>query len=150
MRVVLRSALALVLSFGNIVFLVGCGQSPATAVVTVEAETAAAKSEQTPFPIPIVELTGDGQQMGASHGRALLNPITLLLDTYIPPYLGSDAQRVRALAAASLFEWHALPEHAAEVRSLALATGLSDREAMLGKCFLALAPPMGCSTIALP
>ena len=103
-----------------------------------------------PFPIAVVELTGDPAALGTSHGHQLCDPIHQLHDQYLMVFIRGQTQRFFALAAASVFEGKLRPEHRAEVVALAKATGIAESETMLGQCFLDLSQLSGCSTIALP
>lgn len=127
----------------------GCiqGRVP-TAAATAKAPLPVAKPE--PFPIPIVELSGTPAEIGAEHGRRLGSSIRLLHDQYLDSFLRTAAHRLIALAAASAFETHLLPEHRDEVDAMASEAGIDSREAMLGQCFLDLTPMTACSTLALP
>src|SRR4051812_1546051 len=57
-----------------LVLLVSCTRGPTGKTVAKE-EVAPA-----PFPVPIVELTGTGEEMGTSHGKQLGEPIHFLFD----------------------------------------------------------------------
>jgi predicted choloylglycine hydrolase len=97
----------------------------------------------------IIELRGDGATIGAKHG-ALLGPAIHQLDEgFLGKGLGPARHRAGAEAAMQ-FESTLRPEHLAEIKALAAATGLGESETMLVNCFLDLTPSVACSTISLP
>lgn len=123
--------------------LAGCARAP---------QTVAAPKPVAPepaFPLPVVELTGTGQQIGGEYGQKLNEPMLELFNQYLKPYFKSDLQRFLALTAAQGFENQLSPEHRAEVEALAAAVHLDAREVMLAQCFLDLSPMTACSTITL-
>ena len=99
---------------------------------------------------PVVELAGDGSEIGAAHGKQLATSIQFLHDHYLKVYLGSGTKRFMALGAGRLFENYFRPEHRAEIAALATQSGMDEREAVLAQCFLDLSPMSACSTITLP
>jgi len=112
-----------------------------------------AKADAAPppaFPVPIIQLTGTGAELGQQHGKQLSEPIHFLFDHYLKPYFSSEMQRFLALTAAKGFETKLSPEHRDEVHGLSQATVLDEREVMLAQCFLDLSPMTACSTITLP
>ena len=102
------------------------------------------------FPIPIIEMAGTGEQMGTQHGRQLGATIRDLHDKYLKAYFSSEGQRVLAMTAAAAFEQRITPEHMAEIRALAKASGVDPRQMLLAHCFLDLSPMTACSTVTLP
>src|SRR5689334_24031153 len=54
-------------------------------------------------PVPIIELRGDGNEIGAEYAKAL-GPQVKSLQGYLDRYLQNDAQRAKAMAAAVFFE----------------------------------------------
>ncbi len=107
-------------------------------------------AEPEPFPIPVVELSGTPAEIGAEHGRRLGPSIRLLHDQYLGAFISTPAHRFIALAAATAFESHLLPQHRDEIDAMAGEVGIDPREAMLGQCFLDLTPMTACSTLTLP
>ena len=121
-----------------------------TAVAALLLLTAAAPPATQPAPpLPVVQLSGTGEQIGTAEGTRLAGPIHTLHDDYLMKFVGTGLKRVVALSAANAFEAQLRPEHRAEVAAMARATGTDEREAMLAQCFLDLAQLSGCSTIAL-
>lgn len=106
--------------------------------------------EEAPFPIPVIEMAGTGEQMGAQHGQQMAAIIRDLHAKYLKAYFSSEGQRFLAMTAAAAFEKHIAPEHLAEIRSLAKASGVDPRQMLLAHCFLDLSPMTACSTITLP
>lgn len=108
----------------------------------------------TPAPavpsVPIVELRGDPQQIGTTHGARFAQVIQMLHDQYLLPLLQGQLVAFEARFEAASFEAYMLPEHRAEVDALAKAAGINHFDALLGQCFLDLMPQASCSTIALP
>lgn len=98
--------------------------------------------------IPIVELRGNPQEIGTTHGRHFARTIRMLHDQYLIPLLQGELLEARLMAAP--FELFMLPEHRVELNALAQAAGLGPMDALLGQCFLDLMPQSGCSTLALP
>jgi predicted choloylglycine hydrolase len=125
-------------------WVVGCASS-----VPLSRHIAAAPVPD-PFPTPVVVLHGSAEQLGQQQANRLSDSIHLLYDKYLMVFVGPPLRRYLALGAADLFEAKLRPEHQAEVHALALATGIDERETMLGQCFLDLAQLSACSTIALP
>ncbi|CAN5649397.1 hypothetical protein BH09PLA1_BH09PLA1_37000 [soil metagenome] len=103
-----------------------------------------------PLPVPVITLAGAPGEIGAQHGAALHEQIKLLEEKYLNPRLGDGSRKVLALAAASLFVTKISPAHMQEIRSLAEASNLDPRTALLAQCFLDLTNSIACSTIALP
>lgn len=102
------------------------------------------------FALPIIELNGDGGEIGAEHGRRLASTIQLLHEKYLKVYLRTEARRLAAMMAAKAFETRLLPEHREEIQALAAQSGVDTREVMLAQCFLDLSAMTACSTISLP
>lgn len=105
---------------------------------------------QEPFVVPIIELRGDGTEIGAAHAQQLGKQIRLLFTAYFSKYFRNDEQRNMAMAAATKFSPYISAEHRAEIEAIAAGTKIDEREIMLGQCFLDLRPMTACSTIALP
>lgn len=103
-----------------------------------------------PYFVPIVQLAGTPAEMGAEQGSQLAEPIRLLHDRYLKPFIGTTARRFIAIAAARAFEQWFRPEHLAEAHALAAKVGIDDDEMALAQCFLDLLPMSACSTITLP
>jgi predicted choloylglycine hydrolase len=99
---------------------------------------------------PIVELRGDGQAIGAEHGRQLGEQIRFLRENYLLKIVKTDTMRFAARAEAAMFHTKLSPQHAAEVDALAKAAQMDPSDAMLAQCFLDLMPITACSSIALP
>jgi isopenicillin-N N-acyltransferase-like protein len=135
-------ALACLLS---LVLLSGC--SAGDAKVSPATEAAA---EDAPFPIPVIEVAGPPEQMGEQHGRELGATIRDLHDKYLKAYFASEGQRFLAMTAAAAFEQRVSPEHLAEIRAMAQASGVEPRQMLLAHCFLDLSPMTACSTVTLP
>lgn len=123
-----------------------CGGCAATHIV----DRGAAQMPQEPFPIPIVELQGDGAAIGTRHGQRLGPQIQSLHSQYLEKWFDNPTQRFLATAAARGFALHLLPEHRAEVDALAESAGIDPDQMMLAQCFLDLSPMTACSTISLP
>ena len=101
-------------------------------------------------PIRIVQLSGDGADLGKGHGTELADSIKLLHEKYLKVWFKKEETRKRALMAAFMFRAQLSPEHKAEIGGLAEATGLDPGDVMLGNCFLDLVPMTACSTVTLP
>ena len=130
--------------------LPGCSTSESKTVPTTQPASASARVERVPFPIPVVEMAGTGEEMGAAHGDHLGSTIRDLHDKYLKAYFASEGQRLLALTAAQAFEQRLDPAHLAEIRSLAKASGVDPRQMLLAHCFLDLSPMTACSTVTLP
>jgi predicted choloylglycine hydrolase len=98
----------------------------------------------------VIELRGTGAELGKQHGEALGEPIRVLQDRYMKAYMQTDAARMMARGVATMFESRLLPEHRDEVKALAAAAGIDERDAMLAQCFLDVSPMVACSTVTLP
>jgi predicted choloylglycine hydrolase len=101
-------------------------------------------------PIRIVELSGEGADIGRGHGKELAESIKLLHEKYLKVWFEKEEVRKRALMAAFMFRAQLVAEHKAEIVGLAEATGIDPGEVMLANCFLDLVPMTACSTITLP
>jgi isopenicillin-N N-acyltransferase like protein len=101
-------------------------------------------------PVRIVQLSGDGAEIGKGHGKELSDSIKLLHEKYLKVWFKKEETRKRALMAAFMFRAQLSPEHKAEIGGLAEATGLDPGDVMLGNCFLDLLPMTACSTVTLP
>ena len=131
----------------------GCGGNTSEPAPVVQATEAAARStanEELGFPIPVVELSGAPQEMGAGHGRRLGDTIRQLHHDYLTAYFANPTRRVMAMAAAAAFESKVSPEHLAEVNALAKESGVEARQMLLAQCFLDLSAMTACSTVTLP
>jgi predicted choloylglycine hydrolase len=121
----------------------GCGRPSEQPIKAVAAPP-------DPFPVPVIDLRGGADEIGAEHARNLAQPIRNLFAAYFGEYFQSDWQRNVALMAASAFESHISPEHRAEIHALAAQVGIDQRQVMLGQCFLDLSAMTACSTFTLP
>src|SRR5688500_4014165 len=135
--------------------LAGCGGAPSEATAATPApQSSAATTDhgdaQLPFPLPVIELAGSDEQLGAEHGRRLGDIIRDLHTNYLNAYFASPGQRMLAMAAAAAFESHVAPEHLKEIRALARQTGIEPRQMLLAQCFLDLSAMTACSTVTLP
>jgi predicted choloylglycine hydrolase len=140
--------------------LAGCGErshvSAPTAAQqvpsppTAGAASAALPPREEPFPIPVIELSGRGADIGREHAAALGDGIRALHGRYITAYYKNAAAKIVALSAAGLFEPKLAPEHLSEVKALAAGTSIDPRQMMLAQCFLDLSPMVACSTVTLP
>lgn len=101
-------------------------------------------------PIRIIQIAGDGAEIGRGHGKELAESIKLLHENYLKVVFKKEETRKRALMAAFMFRSQLSPEHKAEINGLAEATGLDPGEVMLANCFLDLVPMTACSTVTLP
>lgn len=132
----------------------GCGGTPETAAVAPQPAAAAGATvvpeKELPFPLPVIELAGTDDRIGAEHGRRLGETIRDLHANYLNAYFSSPGQRVLAMAAAAAFEPRVAPEHLAEIRALAKETKIDARQMLLAQCFLDLSAMTACSTVALP
>jgi hypothetical protein len=124
--------------------------SRASAPTPAVAASAALSVREAPFPIPVVELSGCGADIGREHAEALGDGIRALHDGYIAAHFKNAAAKFLALSAASLFEPKLAREHLSEVKALASGTSIDERQMMLAQCFLDIAPSMACSTVTLP
>jgi hypothetical protein len=130
-----------------VLFEAGCS-SPPTSVSSSVLYLSAAPATQ-PAAVPIIQLAGTGDQMGAAEVRQQGEAIRTLHDQYLMKFIQGGAARFIAMSQASAFENLLRPEHRAEVSSLAKASHTDEREAMLAQCFLDMAQLSGCSTVAL-
>jgi isopenicillin-N N-acyltransferase-like protein len=117
--------------------------------LTLSGAVRAAAPSTQPGP-RVVELHGTAAELGKQHGEALGESIRLLQDRYMKAYMETDASRMLARSVANMFEAKLLPEHRDEVKALAAAARIDERDAMLGNCFLDLSPMTACSTVTLP
>lgn len=101
-------------------------------------------------PIEVVQLAGDGPAIGKAYGQHLGQEMRSLHQRYLKGWIKAPEMHRQALAAALAFRVQLLPEHKAELLSLAEAGGMDSGELMLGNCFLDLLPFVSCSTITLP
>ncbi len=99
--------------------------------------------------IPIIELRGDGNEIGAEYAKEL-GPQIKSLQGYLDRYLKNDTERAKAMAAAVFFEATLPQRYRDEVASMANAIPLDEKKLMLAQCFLDLTPMTACSTITLP
>lgn len=100
-------------------------------------------------PVPIIELRGNANEIGAEYAKDL-GPQIKSLQGYLDRYLKDDAQRAKAMAAAVFFEATLPQNYRDEVSSMASAIPLDEKKLMLAQCFLDLTPITACSTITLP
>jgi predicted choloylglycine hydrolase len=100
-------------------------------------------------PVPIIELRGDGNEIGAQYAKAL-GPQIKSLQGYLDRYLENDGERAKAMAAAVFFEATLPQSYRDEVASMASTIPLDEKKLMLAQCFLDLTPMTACSTITLP
>ncbi len=126
--------------------IVACVILMLLARVALAAETAG----QAAFPVPIVEMAGNAEQLGQAHAQQLGEPIRNLFAAYFGKYFESPTQKNLSMMAASAFGPHVVKEHKAEIKALANAVELDEREMMLGQCFLDLSAITACSTVTLP
>jgi predicted choloylglycine hydrolase len=143
-----RAAVALA-SLLSLAVLPGCSTGE-TNKATATTRPSAARAEEIPFPLPVVEMAGTGEEMGAAQGRQLGETIRGLHAKYLKAYFTSEGQRFLAMTAAATFEKHVAPEHLDEIRSLAKSSGVDPRQMLLAHCFLDLSPMTACSTVTLP
>src|SRR4051812_26215046 len=127
--------------------LLGCSAGDGTTSTASKAPTA---PEAVPFPFPVVEVAGTGAEMGTQHGTQLGQTIRDLHAKYLKAYFSSESQKFLAMTAAAAFEPKVAPEHLAEIRALAKASGVDARQMLLAHCFLDLSPMTACSTVTLP
>src|SRR4051812_37482817 len=66
------------------------------------------------FPVPVIELSGDGVGMGTGHGQQLGAAVRELHEKYLNVYLVDQKTRFMALLAAAGFNARMRPEHRAE------------------------------------
>ena len=144
-----RAALALALFLPSLALLPGCSAGDSKSSPATQA-AASARSEDAPFPLPVIEMDGTGEQMGLAHGKQLGPVIRDLHDKYLKAYFAGEGQRVLAMTAAAAFEQRVTPEHLDEIRALAKASGVDGRQMLLAHCFLDLSPMTACSTVTLP
>lgn len=146
-----------------IAFCVGCSgrseepaEQPAPAATQPGSAAVAAagpirtRTRSEPFPIRVVEMSGDPSAVGDAHGRALGGEIRGLHQRYLGQYFQNDFQRSLALGAARAFEPYLVPEHLAEIKALAAGSGVDEGQMLLAQCFLDVTPMTACSTVTLP
>jgi isopenicillin-N N-acyltransferase-like protein len=136
-------ALALVLALG-------CQRAPAHLSETATASASAPASQARPLPFPVIDLRGDGAALGAAHGKQLGDAIRMLHTKYLNTWFKNPSLKIAAQTLAVMFESHLSERHRQEIHALAQATGIDERDVMLGNCFLDVSPMTACSTIALP
>jgi isopenicillin-N N-acyltransferase-like protein len=127
--------------------LLGCSAGDGT---TSTASKAPPVPEAVPFPFPVIAMAGTGAEMGTQHGTQLGQTIRDLHAKYLKAYFSSESQKFLAMTAAAAFETKVAPEHLAEIRALAKASGVDARQMLLAHCFLDLSPMTACSTITVP
>jgi predicted choloylglycine hydrolase len=123
---------------------------PACQRAPVHLSTSASKPQPQQLPFPVVDLRGDGAALGTAHGQKLGDSIRLLHDKYLGKWFASPSLKFAAQSVAVLFEAKLQEPHRQEIHALADATGIDERDVMLGNCFLDVSPMAACSTIALP
>src|SRR5258706_7109364 len=101
-------------------------------------------------PVPVIELRGDGAAIGKAHGARLGEQIRMLQARYLGTWFKNPNLKFAAQSLAVMFEAKLEPRHREEIHALAVATGIDERDVMLGNCFLDVSPMTACSTIALP
>ena len=126
--------------------LLGCG----TGDVQSTAASRTPADDPVPFPFPILEMAGTGEEMGTQHGRQMGDTIRDLHAKYLKAYFSSEGQRFLAMTAAAAFEQRVAPEHLEEIRALAKSSGVDPRQMLLAHCFLDLSSMTACSTVTLP
>jgi isopenicillin-N N-acyltransferase like protein len=134
----------------SLAIVAGCARSKSIAPQQSASAPATEPLAAPAYRGPLIELAGPPEQIGRDHGRLLRSSIQLLHDRYLKVYLGDRAHRFLALGAARMFEPYLVPAHLEEIDSLAKATEMDEREAVLAQCFLDLSPMTACSTITLP
>ena len=107
-------------------------------------------AEDVAVPIPVVEMTGSGAEIGATHARELGGPIRSLFKAYFGRFYRSAAQKQMTMIAATAFRPHISAEHREELHALSEGAEIDEREAYLAQCFLDLMPMTACSTVGLP
>src|SRR3954468_18530052 len=112
------------------VVLVGCSAGDSKSTASTQ-PTPAAYQVETPFPLPVIEMAGTGEEMGTAHGRQLGGTIRDLHGRYLKAYFSSEGERFLAMTAAATFEKHVSPEHLEEIRALARASGVNERQMVL-------------------
>jgi predicted choloylglycine hydrolase len=126
--------------------LVVAGCAPAGKSPVVSAVVAAPPAR---ISIPVGEFRGTPADIGRQEGTQFRPTIIDLYQNYLLNQVQGSA-RVEARLAAVNFEVLMLPEHRAEVESLAQVVGLNRFDMLLAQCFLDLTASTGCSTISLP
>ena len=127
----------------------GCSTGDTTVAPSTQPSTAARVAE-VPFPIPVIEVAGSGEEMGTEHGRRMGPTIRDLHSKYLKAYFSSEGERVLAMTAAAAFEQRMDGEHLSEIRALAKSSQVDPRQMLLAHCFLDLSPMTACSTVTLP
>src|SRR5947199_5608004 len=94
------------------------------------AAAAPAAATEARFPVPVIEMSGSGADLGASQARQLSEPIHDLFTAYFGRYFRSDTERNLAFLAAAAFRPHLAPEHRDEIRALATTLKLDEREVL--------------------
>src|ERR1043166_7924562 len=95
--------------FAVLILLAGCSSSYSPMKLST------APAPPPPFPVRIVELRGDGTELGAQHAQQLGEPIRNLFHIYFDQYFTSSLQRSMAMGAAGMFESFISPQHRDEV-----------------------------------
>lgn len=113
-------------------------------------QVAPASQPEKPFPIPIITLRGDSDQIGGDYGKQLAEPIRIMHDKYLRVWLANGMLEGMAMKAAKSFEVQLLPHHLKEIQAMARQLDMDERQVMLANCFLDLIPMFACSTISLP
>ena len=98
-----------------------------------------------PGGLPILRLKGSPEEMGEQHGVLLKDQIRVLMQIYVPAFLGSDLDSARREAKA--FLPHISERHRRELRALAKASGQTFGDVLLGHCFPDQYRAWGCSCV---
>jgi isopenicillin-N N-acyltransferase like protein len=114
------------------------------------AETEQRQRDAREFGVPIIEVAGDGAEIGTTYGHRLAQPMRELFSQYLMRWIDTDTKRAIAIAAARGFARHIEPHHKAEITAVAQASGFQPVEVMLAQCFLDLSPMTACSSLSLP
>ncbi|HEY1921609.1 MAG TPA: C45 family peptidase, partial [Tepidisphaeraceae bacterium] len=122
----------------------GCASAPRSPVAAAVVVPAPPR-----LSIPVGEFRGTPEELGREQGVQFRPTIIDLYQNYLLNQL-QGSERVKARLAAVNFEVLMLPEHRAEIESLAQAVGLNHYDILLAQCFLDLTASTGCSTISLP
>ena len=98
-----------------------------------------------PGGLPILRLRGTPEEIGAQHGTLLKREIKVLVDRYLPGFLGSELAKARRDA--RRFLPHISEARIREMRAMAKAAGVSFEDVLLAQTFADQYRAWGCSCV---
>jgi predicted choloylglycine hydrolase len=110
--------------------------------------SAQSRSPEPTAKINVIELFGDGPELGAQHGHQLGAQVRLLNDNYLKPLAGDSY--AQAAEASLAFVPYISEQHLAELKKLAEVSNMEFKDVMFAQSFLDLDSMMACSTVTLP